>query len=267
MPLGCQAVVAALLLALGAWSGPPTPEKPWQRPPIVAAAGDLNPAATEVAEQFARETGERVEVVFASSGTLTRQIRDGAPFEVFLSADHALVEQLADLGLTRDRGRLYAIGRLVFFSPNGSPFNPQDGYQGLVRLLDAGRLTRFAIANPAHAPSGRAAEAALRKHGLWDRIRAHLVIGEHLPQAAQFTLTGNAVGGIIAHSQIHAPFLKDRGTWALVPEEDHPPLRQGMVLLKRAGPVAERFYQYMQEPAARAILKRYGFTEPVRPQP
>lgn len=239
-----------------------SPSVPAQRPPIVAAAGDLNPAATEIAQQFAKDTGLRVEIVFASSGVLTRQIRDGAPFEVFLSADHALVEQLADLGLTRDRGRLYAIGRLVFFAPTGSPFNPHDGYKELARLLESGRMTRFAIANPEHAPYGRASEAALRAHGLWDRVRPHLVIGEHLPQAAQFATTGNAVGGIIAHSQVHAPFLKGRGTWALIPEEDHPPLRQGMVLLARAGPVAERFYQYMQAPLARAILTRYGFTLP-----
>jgi molybdate transport system substrate-binding protein len=233
-----------------------------QRPPIVAAAGDLNPAATEIAAQFQKDTGHRVEVVFASSGTLTRQIRDGAPFEVFLSADHALVEHLADLGLTRDRGRLYAIGRLVFFAPNGSPFDPAQGYAGLTRLLDARRVTRFAIANPEHAPYGRAARAALQRHGLWERMRPHLVIGEHLPQAMQFATTGNALGGILSHAQMHAPFAKGRGTWALVPEEDHPPLRQGMVLLRRAGPVAERFYQYMQEPAARAVLERYGFTLP-----
>jgi molybdate transport system substrate-binding protein len=233
-----------------------------QRPPIVAAAGDLNPAATEIAEQFAQDTGRRVEVVFASSGTLTRQIRDGAPFEVFLSADQAFVAQLADLGLTRDRGRLYAIGRLVFFAPTGSPFDPDEGYAGLAQLIETGRMTRFAIANPDHAPYGAAARAALQKHSLWDRIRPRLVIGEHLAQAAQFATTGNAVGGILAHAQMHAEHLKERGTWALIPDDDHPPIRQGMVLLTRAGPVAERFYQYMQEPAARAILTRYGFTLP-----
>jgi molybdate transport system substrate-binding protein len=244
-----------------AFSGAGTPA---QRAPVVAAAGDLNPAATEIAQQFAKDSGHRVEVVYASSGTLTRQIRDGAPFEVFLSADHALVEQLADLGLTRDRGRLYAIGRLAFFAPPGSPFDPRDGFAGLARLLDERRMTRFAMANPDHAPYGAAARAALQKHGLWDRIRPHLVLGEHLPQAAQFATTGNAVGGLLAHSQMHAPHLKDRGRWAPVPVTDHPELRQGMVLLKRAGPVAERFYQYMQEPAALAILTRYGFTLPVR---
>jgi molybdate transport system substrate-binding protein len=250
-------MLVVLLIVIGALAAT-TP----QRAPIVAAAGDLNPAATEIAAQFAKDTGQRVEVVFASSGTLTRQIRDGAPFEVFLSADEAFVEQLADLGLTRDRGRLYGIGRLVFFAPNGSPFNPRDGYAGLARLLDDGRLTRFAIANPDHAPYGAAARAALQKGGLWDRIRPRLVLGEHLAQAAQFATTGNAVGGILAHSQMHAPHMQGRGEWMLVPAEDHPPLRQRMVRLARAGPVAERFYQYMQEPAARAILTRYGFTLP-----
>jgi molybdate transport system substrate-binding protein len=248
--------IVGLVLALSGAGAPA------QRAPVVAAAGDLNPAATEIAAQFAKDTGHRVEVVFASSGTLTRQIRDGAPFEVFLSADEALVEQLADLGLTRDRGRLYAIGRLVFFAPKGSPFDPRDGYASLARLLDEGRLTRFAIANPDHAPYGAAARAALQTRGLWDGIRPRLVIGEHLAQAAQFATTGNAVGGILAHSQMHAPHMQGRGAWALIPEGDYPPLRQGMVRLTRAGPIAERFYQYMQEPAALAILTRYGFTLP-----
>lgn len=255
--------LAITVVLLAGWTVPATPSPAGlQRPPIVAAAGDLNPAATDIAERFAELTGHRVEIVFASSGTLTRQIRDGAPFEVFLSADEAYVDRLAGEGFTRDRGRLYAIGRLVFFAPKGSPFRPADGFAGLARLLDEGRLTRFAIASPDHAPYGAAARAALEKHGLWDRIRPRLVIGEHLPQAAQFATTGNATGGILAHSQMHAPHMQGRGTWSLLPEADHPPLRQGMVLLKRAGPVAERFYQFMQEPAAREILTRYGFTLP-----
>jgi molybdate transport system substrate-binding protein len=104
---------------------------------------------------------------------------------------------------------LYAIGRLVFFAPTGSPFDPARDTRGWRGCSTTGRMTRFAIANPDHAPYGAAARAALQKHGLWDRIRPHLVIGEHLPQAAQFATTGNAVGGILAHSQMHAEHLKD----------------------------------------------------------
>jgi molybdate transport system substrate-binding protein len=251
-----QALLAATVLT-GCWSPAFA-----QQPPRVAAASDLNFALTEIAEQFAREQGQRVDLIFGSSGTLARQVRDGAPFEVFLSADEAFVEELTAAGLTRDAGTLYAIGRIVLFAPTGSPLKASDGLDGLARLLAAGRVTRFAIANPEHAPYGRAAEAALRKRGLWDDLRPRLVLGENVSQAAQFATTGNAVGGIIAYSLALAPNVRSRGAFALIPEADHPPLRQRMVLLKRAGPIADRFYRYLQQPAARAILEQYGFTLP-----
>ncbi len=233
-----------------------------QRAPIVAAASDLNFALTEIANQFAREQGDRVELVFGSSGMLTRQMRDGAPFELFMSADEEFVDDLATAGLTRDRGTLYGIGRIVLFAPTGSPLVPSEGFDGLARLLATGRVTRFAIANPEHAPYGRAAEAALRKRGLWNDLQSRLVLGDNVSQAAQFATTGNALGGIIAYSLALAPNVQRRGSFALIPDTEHPPLRQRMVLLDRAGPVAERFYRHLQEPAARAILERYGFTLP-----
>jgi molybdate transport system substrate-binding protein len=234
-----------------------------QRAPTVAAASDLTFALHEIVDRFAADHGHRVELVFGSSGTLTRQILDGAPFELFLSADEAFVEQLASAGLTRDRGALYAVGRIVLFAPRGSPLVPAEGLDGLARLLDNGRVTRFAIANPDHAPYGRAAEAALRKRGLWDRLQPYLVLGENISQAAQFATTGNAVGGIVAYSLAMAPTLGTRGTFALIPEADHASLRQRMVLLRRAGPIAERFFRYLQEPGARLILERYGFAVPL----
>ena len=118
------------------------------------------------------------------------------------------------------------------------------------------------IANPAYAPYGRAAEDALRKRGLWNRIQPALVLGENVTQAAQFATTGSAVGGIVAYSLALAPAMQDKGTHHLIPATDHGPLRQRMVLLKSADPIAERFYRYLQQPAARAILARYGFSAP-----
>ncbi len=233
-----------------------------ERPPVIAAASDLNFALTEIADGFAREHRQRVKLVFGSSGSLMRQIRSGAPFELFFSADEAFVEELARARLTRDGGALYAVGRIVLFAPRGSPLVPSEGLDGLARLLAAGRVTRFAIANPEHAPYGREAEAALRKHGLWDGLQRHLVLGDNVSQAAQFAITGNAVGGIIAYSLALAPNVRDRGTFTLIPDADHAPLRQRMVLLERAGPVAERFYRHVLEPRARATLERYGFTLP-----
>jgi len=238
----------------------PQPAAP--RPPTIAAAANLNFALTEVAAQFERTQNARVELVFGASGTLTRQIQDGAPFEMFLAADEEFPNQLAAAGLTRDAGVVYAVGRLVIFAPKGSPLTVDAQLDGLSRLVKAGGRSRFAIANPEVAPYGRAAEAVLRKRGLWDALRPNLVLGDSIAQAAQFATTGNAVGGLIAYSLVLSPEFADRGTYAVIPEADYPALRQRMVLLKRAGPVAARLYAYLRSEAARAILRKHGFTVP-----
>jgi molybdate transport system substrate-binding protein len=249
------------LLAIGLWIGFSSPVFA-QKLPVVAAAANLNFALTEVAERFSRDRGMQVEVVFGASGTLTRQILDGAPFEVFLAADEEFPNQLTAAGRTRDAGVVYAVGRLAIFAPNGSPLEVDERLEGLTKLLKAGGVTRFAIANPDVAPYGRAAEAVLRKRGLWESIRPQLVLGDTIAQAAQFATTGNAVGGLVAYSLIHGPGFSDRGTSALIPEADHQPLRQRMVLLKTASPTAMQFYAYVQSEAARAILQKHGYGVP-----
>jgi molybdate transport system substrate-binding protein len=248
-------VVLGLTIALA-------PDLAAQRGPTIAAAANLNFALVDVANQFAKDDGAHVDLVFGASGTLTRQIQDGAPFEMFLAADEEFPNKLAAAGLTRDAGVVYAVGRLVVFAPAGSPLSPDDRLEGLARSLQAGDIRRFAIANPEVAPYGRAAEAVLRKRGLWEALAPYLVLGDTISQAAQFATTGNAAGGIIAYSLVLAPGLAERGRYALLPDADHPPLRQRMVLLKRASPVAERFFRYVQGPAAQAILRRYGFEVP-----
>ncbi len=261
-PLGSgrSALLRFAVVLLGVVAGYACSSQPV--PTRVAAASDLQFALTDVADRFTKETGQRAELVFGSSGTLARQIQDGAPFALFLSADEAFVDQLARAGRTRDAGVLYAIGRIVLFAPPASPLVPSEGFEGLARLVERGQVPRFAIANPAHAPYGRAAEQALRKRGLWEGLRPALVLGENVSQAAQFATTGNAVGGIIAYSLVLAPAMQARGRYFLIPAEDHAPLRQRMVRLAQAGPVAEQFYRYMQEPAARATLAQYGFILP-----
>ncbi|HYN06990.1 MAG TPA: molybdate ABC transporter substrate-binding protein [Vicinamibacterales bacterium] len=233
-----------------------------QRGPTIAAAANLNFALNEIAEQFARERGATVEIVFGASGTLTRQIQDGAPFEMFLAADEEFPNRLSGAGLTRDAGVVYAVGRLVLFAPTGSPLTVDERLDGLTQLMKKGGVTRFAIANPDVAPYGRAAEAVLRKRGLWDALRPQLVMGDTIAQATQFATTGNAVGGLIAYSLVLAPAFGERGTYVVIPESDHPPLRQRMVLLKKAGAVATQFYEYVQSAAARAILRKHGFAVP-----
>jgi molybdate transport system substrate-binding protein len=233
-----------------------------QKPPTIAAAANLNFALSEIADAFAKARGTRVELVFGASGTLTRQIQDGAPFELFLAADEELPNQLAAAGLTRDAGLVYATGRLVVFAPKGSPLTVDARLDGLARLAKAGGVTRFAIANPEVAPYGKAGEAVLRKRGIWDIIRPQLVLGDTIAQAAQFATTGNAVGGLIAYSLVLAPEFADRGTYAVIPDADYPPLRQRMVLLKRASPTTTQFYAYLQGEAARSIFRKHGYAVP-----
>ena len=233
-----------------------------QRVPVVAAAANLNFALTEIADEFARDRGTRVELVFGASGTLTRQIQDGAPFELFLSADEEFPNRLTAAGLTRDAGVVYATGRLALFAPNGSPLTVDERLDGLGRLLRAGGVTRFAIANPDVAPYGKAAEAVLRKRGLWDAIRPQLVLGDTIAQAAQFATTGNAIGGLVAYSLVLGPGFSERGTHALIPEADHPPLRQRMVLLKNASPTTIELYSYLQGEKARAVFDKHGYGVP-----
>ena len=237
---------------------------PAHQSPRIAAAANLNFAMTEIADAFARARGAKVELVFGASGTFTRQIQDGAPFELFLAADEEFPDQLTKAGLTRDAGVVYATGRLALFAPTGSPLTVDPQLDGLKQLVKSGRVSRFAIANPDVAPYGRAAEAVLRKHGLWDAIRPQLVLGDSISQAAQFATTGNAGGGLIAYSLVLSPGFGDRGKYAVIPETDHPPLRQRMVLLKQSGQLAQQFYDYVQGETARAILRKHGYGAPSR---
>jgi molybdate transport system substrate-binding protein len=256
--LRCLVLLTSLLVL----NAPVGRSAAFQPSPTVAAASDLQFALEAIAKVFTAETGERVTLVFGSSGHLARQAMNGAPFELFLSADESFVDRLAKGGYTRDNGTLYGIGRIVLFAPRGSPLAVDEQMNGLRTLLVNGPKARFAIANPEHAPYGRAAEAALRARGLWDALQPALVMGENISQTAQFATSGGAAGGILAYSLVLGPALKDQGTYALLPESLHPALRQRMVLLKRAGPAAQRFYEYLQGPGARALFKQYGFALP-----
>lgn len=230
--------------------------------PLIAAASDLQFALDEIIGRFKRDTGIAPRVTYGSSGNLARQIESGAPFEMFLSADEAFVDRLAERRLTRGRGALYANGRIVLFAPHGSPLALDSELDGLAQRLANGRSGRIAIANPEHAPYGRAAQQALRARGLWEAVQPHLLFGENVSQAAQFAASGNADGGIIAYSLALGPALRERGTFVLLPQALHAPLRQRMVLLAQASPAAERLYEYLRSPASRAILERYGFLLP-----
>jgi molybdate transport system substrate-binding protein len=232
--------------------------------PPVAAAADLKYALAEVAGRFTEDTGGSVRLSFGSSGSFTHQIEHGAPFQLFLSADEQFVFRLADRGLTVDAGVMYAIGRIVLFAPHGSPVTADAELDGLRAALADGRVRRFAIANPAHAPYGRAARAALRHAGLWESIEPRLVFGENAAQAAQFAASGSSQGGIVPLSLSRATEIARLGSFATIPADWHAaePLRQRMVLTRSAGETARRFYAYLQGPDAREILARHGFALP-----
>jgi len=230
--------------------------------PVVAAASDLQFAIEEIAAAFEAETGMRVRLSVGSTGNFARQIREGAPFQIFMAADEQFIADLHAEGLTRDEGDLYAVGRIVVMVPHGSTLTPDGALNNLAEMLAAGRITRFAIANPDHAPYGMRAREALIARGIWDDLQPVMVLGENVSQAAAFALSGNAEGGIIAYSLALAPQVALRGSYALIPEDWHEPLRQRMALLNTAGPVAEAFYAYMMEPSAREIMERYGFSLP-----
>jgi molybdate transport system substrate-binding protein len=230
--------------------------------PAVAAAADLAFVLPEIAAAFKRDTGREVKLSFGSSGNFARQIAEGAPFELFLSADERYVERLRGQGRTDGGGAWYAVGRIVLFVPQGSPVKPDPELRDLGSAAGDGRLKKLAIANPEHAPYGRASQEALENAGLWARVRARLVLGENASQAAQFATSGGAQAGIIPLSLALAPAVAGRGSHALLPNSMHRPLRQRMVLIKGAGETARAFFAYLQQPAARAVLERYGFTLP-----
>jgi molybdate transport system substrate-binding protein len=230
--------------------------------PAIAAASDLKFAVEEIALRFRADTKRELRLSFGSSGNYYQQIAQGAPFQMFMSADENFVFKLHAAGRTEDRGTLYATGRIVLFAPQGSPLQPDTAMAGLKKVLAAGQIRRFAIANPEHAPYGRAAEQALRKLGLWEGLRDRMVLGENVSQAAQFAASGSTQGGIFAYSLALAPQLAKLGRYVLLPEELHDPLRQRMVLVKGAGDTARAFHAYLQQPAAREVFVRYGFILP-----
>lgn len=230
--------------------------------PVIAAAAHMQFALEEIAAAFAAKGEGAVKLAFGASGNLARQIRQGAPFELFLSADEETVLALDRDGHTRNEGARYAFGRLALIVPNGSPLKPDGSLGDLGAALGDGRLARFAIANPEHAPYGRRAEEALRHAALWDAIRPKLIYGETVAQAAQFATSGNAQGGLIASSLALSPRLTAIARHALIPAQWHAPLGQRMALTKRAGPLAERFEAFMRSAQSRAILTRHGFSIP-----
>ena len=224
----------------------------------VAAASDLKFALAELADQYRRQSGQGVELNLGSSGQFAQQIRQGLPVDLYMSADEDFVFQLAAAGMTQGRGALYALGRIAALAPIASPISLDAEFRGLRDVWP--QVKHFAIANPQHAPYGRAARQALERLGLWEMVRTKLVLGENIAQATQFVTSGAAQAGITALSLARAPEVGRLAQHVVLPAHLHEPLRQRMVLLKGARPGSEAFYDFLQGPEARQIFERYGFT-------
>jgi molybdate transport system substrate-binding protein len=225
----------------------------------IAAAADLKFAMDEVVSAFkSANPGADVDVVYGSSGNFFTQIKQGAPYDLFFSADIAYPQQLASSGLAASEAKPYASGRIVLWSGNLDATR-----MTLQSLLDP-KIARIAIANPQHAPYGKRAEEALKSAGLWDKIQSKLVYGENIAQTAQFVESGNAQVGIIALSLAVNPELASKGGYWLIPEKLHQPLVQAYIITKRAqnNELARRFADYMASKPARSIMIKYGFVLP-----
>ncbi len=228
----------------------------------VAAAADLSAALQELAASYEKRTGVVVKLSFGASGALTQQIQNGAPFDVFFSADMDYPRQLIAGGQAESATLYrYAVGQLVLWVPKDSPLVVE--HKGMDVLFDPS-VRKIAIANPQHAPYGRAAVAALKHYGLYEKVSDRLVLGENVSQAAQFVESGNAQAGFVALAHARAPAMQGKGKYWVVPADAYPPLNQGVVLISRSEHKqdAAAFLEYVKSADAAAVLRRYGFSLP-----
>ena len=233
----------------------------WAQEITIAAASDLQFALQDVAARFQKETGHSVKLIFGSSGNFFTQIQNGAPFDLFFSADVDYPNKLEAAGLA-EPGTLYryANGKIVLWVLKDSPLNLD---RGLSVLLDPG-IKKIAIANPQHAPYGRAAVAALQHEKLYDQVAGKFVLGENISQTASFAVSGSADVGVIALSLAVASSMKDRGRFVEVPTEAYPPIQQAAIVLKssKQKETARQFLAFLKTPANQELMRSYGFTIP-----
>lgn len=227
----------------------------------VAAAADLTFAFKDLAAKFQADTGDSAKMSFGSSGNFFSQIQNGAPYDLFFSADISYAKKLEAAGLA-EPGTLYqyAVGKIVLWVPSGSKLDVSKGLQ----ILADPAIHKIAIANPDHAPYGRAALAAMKHDGVYDQIKSKIVLGENISQTAQFVQSGNAEIGIIALSLALAPTMKDTGNYFEIPAGDYPAIEQAAVVLKSSKnkDLAKKFMDFLKQPAASEIMTRYGFVVP-----
>ena len=227
----------------------------------IAAASDLSFAFKEIVTEYEQSTGNHVRLTLGSSGNFYAQIQNGAPFDLYFSADIGYPKKLEEAGLVVP-GSLYpyAVGRIVLWTGNGSHLDLSKGLE----ILREPTIKKIAIANPKHAPYGRAAVAAMEHFKVYDQVKDRLILGENISQAAQFIESGACDAGIIALSLALAPAMKAAGQYWEIPANAHLPLEQGAVILKQSKhpEAARQFLEFIKGPHGQEIMKRYGFTLP-----
>jgi len=252
-------LVAAFLLCMCIV---PAPAQSGSQALVVAAAADLSSALTEIGANYEKTSGVKVKLSFGASGAITQQIQNGAPFDIFFSADIDYPKQLIASG-NADAGSLYqyAVGKLVLWVPADSGLDVE--HQGMDILLSPA-VKKISLANPQHAPYGRAAVAALKHAGMYDRVADRLVMGENVSQAAQFAESGNAQAGFVALAHASAPSMQGKGKYWLVPADYYPTLTQGAVTLSHSEhkKTAENFLAFVKTKECADILRKYGFSLP-----
>jgi molybdate transport system substrate-binding protein len=232
----------------------------------VAAAADLQFAMQDVAARFQKETGTSIKLISGSSGNFFQQIQNGAPFDMFFSANLDYPRKLEAAGLT-EPGTFYqyATGKIVIWVPNDSKVDLSPGLQS---LLNPG-LKKIAIANPQHAPYGQAAVAAMKKEGVYEQVSGKLVLGENISQTASFVMSGSADAGIVALALALSPAMKEKGRYVEVPAADYPPIEQACVILKSSSQknTARAFLDFIKTPAMADLFRSYGFAVPASTTP
>jgi len=225
----------------------------------IAAAADLKFAMDEMVASFKQShQGSEVAVVYGSSGKFHTQIQQGAPYDMFFSADIAFPRELVKQGLAASEVKPYAVGRIVLWSAT------LDATKMTLASLADPKITKIAIANPKHAPYGKRAEEALRSAGLWEKVQPKLVFGENIAQTAQYVQSGNAQMGIIALSLAVSPEMAKKGGYYRIPDTLYQPLEQGFIITRLGAdkPLAKQFAEYLGSKQAGAIMVKYGFVLP-----
>lgn len=229
--------------------------------PVVAVSANFSPALSEIVKEFTTRTGQKIRISTGATGTLVRQIEQGAPFELFLSADEEHIAYLQDKGLTQDNGHIYAIGILVLYLPHTTRLNIMADNTAILKQLYSQNF-RIAIANPELAPYGAAAKQVLQRFGQWHMLRDRVVLGENVGQAAQFALSGSVDVALLPYALALDPDMQASGQFQIIAADWYAPIRQRMALLRNAGKAATELYEYLNSESAQQVIRKYGYALP-----